>query len=690
MINKIIKLLSFTLMSSTALLSSSIVISDESLSSEQIENIVVTATRNEQQQQDIAGAITRSDQEEISLTSHIHINQMGTRFPGTWISRGNGQEHLTSIRSPVFTGSGSCAETLVSEDGLPVRPTGMCNVNQMFEINSEQASGIEVWRGAGTVVHGSNAMHGVFNVISPLIKDNYASIGFGSNNYKNIQLGAKAQYKTGLWQVAANGASDGGYKEDSGYDQQKLSVKNFYSLKDIDFLTHLSVTNLNQETAGYIKGFNSYKDSQSRRENLNPEAFRDAQSMRLSTKVEGNFKGYKWSATPYFRKSKMNFLQHYLPGQPQESNGQYSNGMQTNLIVDKENMDLALGIDLERAKMYVAEVQENILGIANNVRFQGKHYDFEVDSNQYALYANLNQNIQPDTALDVGVRLEKLDYDYSNKMISGTTRDDGSVCNSTDGSCRYFRPDSRSDSFRNLNYQIGILHNLDETTNLFARFATAYRAPQINEIYRLQKEQSMDDIKSQNLSSFEFGIKRYSESSRAEISAYVMNKDNVIIKDTNNIVVNDGQTDHRGIEWLLSYKLSSRLTLTNVGSFANHTYSYSRLYGDIDINGNAIDTAPKLITNLSLKYEDTKNFTSELEIVHLDNYFLDPQNLHIYPGHSIANFRFTKTLKNINLSGQITNLTGKLISERADYGFGSYRYFVGEERGIFIQVQRKI
>ena len=690
MINTIIKLLLFSLLSSTALASNSIVISDKSLTSESIETIVVTAIRNEQLQQEVAGAITRSDEEEISLTSHVHINQMGTRFPGTWISRGNGQEHLTSIRSPVFTGSGSCAETLVSEDGLPVRPTGMCNVNQMFEINSEQSSGIEVWRGAGTVVHGSNAMHGVLNVISPLVEENYASIGVGSNNHRNMRLGAKAQYKTGLWQIAANSSSDGGYKEDSGYDQQKISVKNFFSFKDIDFLTHLSITNLNQETAGYIKGFNSYKDRQSRRENLNPEAFRDAQSVRLSTKVEGIFKDYKWSATPYFRKSKMNFLQHYLPGQPQESNGQYSNGMQTNLIVARDNMDISLGADVERAKMYVSEVQENILGIANNMRYQGKHYDFEVDSNQYALYANLNQKIRPDTALDAGIRLEKLDYDYSNKMISGTTRDDGSACNSNDGSCRYFRPNSRSDSFRNLNYQIGILHNLNETTNLFARFATAYRAPQINEIYRLQKEQNIDEIKPQTLSNFEFGIKKYTENSQVEVSAFVMNKDNVIIKDTNNIVVNDGQTDHKGIEWLLSYKLSSRLTLKNVGSFANHEYSYSRLYGDIDINHNTIDTAPKLITNLSIKYEGTKRFTGELEIVHLDNYFLDPQNLHIYPGHSIANFRFTKALKNINLLGQITNLTGKLISERADYGFGSYRYFVGEERGIFIQIQRNI
>ena len=103
-------------MSSTALFSSSIVISDESLASEQIgKNIVVTVTRNEQQQQDIAGAITRLMKRRSASTSHIHINQMGTRFPGTWIYRGNGQEHSTSIRSPVFTGSGSCAETLVSE-----------------------------------------------------------------------------------------------------------------------------------------------------------------------------------------------------------------------------------------------------------------------------------------------------------------------------------------------------------------------------------------------------------------------------------------------------------------------------------------------------------------------------------------------------------------------------------------------
>ena len=70
------------------------------------------------------------------------------------------------MRSPVFTGAGSCAEILTTEDGLPIRPTGMCNVNQLFEVNSEQASGLEIWRGPGTVFYGSNAMHGVINSLS--------------------------------------------------------------------------------------------------------------------------------------------------------------------------------------------------------------------------------------------------------------------------------------------------------------------------------------------------------------------------------------------------------------------------------------------------------------------------------------------------------------------------------------------
>jgi outer membrane receptor for ferrienterochelin and colicin len=60
----------------------------------------------------------------------------------------------------VLTGPGSCGSFLLLEDGIAVRPTGFCNVNELFELPSEQAEAIEVIRGPASALYGSNAVHG--------------------------------------------------------------------------------------------------------------------------------------------------------------------------------------------------------------------------------------------------------------------------------------------------------------------------------------------------------------------------------------------------------------------------------------------------------------------------------------------------------------------------------------------------
>ena len=80
------------------------------------------------------------------------------------IQRGSGQESLTALRSPVLTGAGACGAVLVLEDGIPIRPVGTCNVNDLFEVNVEQAAAVEVLRGPGSVLYGSSAVHGIINV----------------------------------------------------------------------------------------------------------------------------------------------------------------------------------------------------------------------------------------------------------------------------------------------------------------------------------------------------------------------------------------------------------------------------------------------------------------------------------------------------------------------------------------------
>jgi outer membrane cobalamin receptor len=132
---------------------------------DRVEEVVVTATRTEQQLRDFAGSISVVSSNDVALVGATHHAEIMNRAPGTMIQRNSGEESLTAIRSPVLTGPGSCGTFLFLENSIPIRPVGFCNVNELFEVNSEQASSIEVLRGPAGVVYGSGAMHGAINVI---------------------------------------------------------------------------------------------------------------------------------------------------------------------------------------------------------------------------------------------------------------------------------------------------------------------------------------------------------------------------------------------------------------------------------------------------------------------------------------------------------------------------------------------
>ena len=665
---------------------------EDSLNSMEIQSIVVTGRRLMEDQSKVIGNVGQILEEEIDRISHSHISQVTARVPGVWISRGNGQELLASVRSPVFTGAGSCAEVLITEDGLPIRPTGMCNVNQLFEVNTEQASGLEIWRGPGTVFYGSNAMHGVINTLSPKVEKNAISAQLGSNDYRRLKIRLKNKDPLNSLQLAANGVSDGGFKDNSGFDQQKISIKHEWVNNHISATTHLSLVNLNQETAGYIRVFNSYKDRSVRNDNPNPEAYRDASALRLSSRISGEVnrdgKDENWHITPYVRKSSMTFLQHYLPGQARERNGQTSAGLQSAYQFRRgASAKIWIGVDIELANMMVQEFQESALGSPDNVRFQGQHFDFEVDSSQLGIFNNYELNLSDRLTLETGFRFESLRYDYTNKMISGSTRDDGRPCASQSGSCRYFRPESQVDTTENFNYQLGAFYDIDRNTGIFVRFSNAYRAPQINELYRLQKEQETAVIRSEEIDSIESGVRYQSDKIWTEISVYSMKKDQVIVKDSAGFLVNDGQTDHEGIEWQTRLQVSDNWMLSTSASWAKHKYSYARLYGDVDIKGNDIDTAPRWQGSAHILYEPSSRTSAELEWLYLGKYFLDPQNLHQYAGHKALNLHLQQTVNNWKFSAHVNNITDELIADRADYAFGSYRYFVGDGRNISVELK---
>ena len=71
----------------------------------------------------------------------------------------------------------------------------------------------------------------------------------------------------------------------------------------------------------------------------------------------------------------------------------------------------------------------------------------------------------------------------------------------------------------------------------------------------------------------------------------------------------------------------------------------------------------------------------------MDEYYLEPDNNHQYDGHSLLNLRWSAQFGE-QLGGvlRVTNLTDEDYAERADFGFGSYRYFVGHPTGVFVEL----
>jgi len=661
-----------------------------------VEEIVTVATRTEANLAEVIGSVSVVDTEALKLVSHAHVQQALSRVAGVNLHRGNGQEYLPAVRSPVLTGAGGCGGFLMQEDGIPIRAAGFCNINELFEANTEMAQRIEVLRGTGTVLHGSNAMHGVINIVTPEIsQESNLGLEVGANDYGRLTF----KSGTETLGIAANLTHDGGYRDDSGFDQQKVSLRHAYKNGDVKIDSGITLTNLNQETAGFIEGLDSYKDDAQVELNLNPEAYRDVRSARVWSRISKAEQNYKLIVTPYLRYSKMDFLQHFLPGDPLEENGQKSLGVQVGYYrALSDTLNVIAGFDAEITDAYLKQSQDSpTIGsfFLRSTIPMGQHYDYQVDATMAAPYMHLDWSVNDQLSVSGGLRFESMRYDYSNNMLAGRTKADGSLCQF---GCRYSRPESGKDNFNNWSSNLGAQFKLSDTHSTFVRLARGFRAPQATELYRLQRGQQITDLDSESVDSVELGIAGDTESLSYKVAVYHMEKDNVIFRDSSFFNVSDGKTEHQGIELELDYEINSQWSVGISATQARHTYLSDTLVGAVDslgngvevnINNNDIDTAPRNFGSARLVWTPDSTKTVELEWQSMGSYQLNPENFNQYEGHDIAHLRAGWDVsESIRVYANISNLTDEQYAERADFTtFSQERYFPGTPRSMQVGVE---
>ena len=667
------------------------IVNSISLYSKNIEEIVVTGTKSKTQIIDQTGNLSFINSEEINFISPDNPSNVLNRMPGVFISQGSGQEHLTSIRSPVLSGGAGAGSFLYLEDGIPLRSPGFSNVNGLMESTIEIGERTEVIRGPGSVLYGSNAVHGLINVITEKNNLNYNNkinlragknkINFNSSTYRNLD---KSDILFNFLWKEDNGYTNSYTDQNSDkfdkphYGQQKFLIRMNTQKNAKDYIFLLSGTNLNQETMGYIKGYQAYKNKEIKYKNQDPEAFRDTYNIRSYLKIIQDFQNGSLSITPYFRYTDMDFKMHFLPGKPLEQNSHKSLGLQTMYQGSFNNHFMTIGLDLEMTEGELSEFQS-----APDVSFgprlaypKGAHYDYNIDSQILAAFVNIEWNLSEKTKLITGIRGEKIEYEYKTNIDPGTK---GRIQVSS----------NRDDDFTEFSPKLAINHKINDELAIFANYSRGNRAPQTTDLYRIQSKQIPGGAKSEKLDSIEIGLRGGFNIFNIELVGFDMKKENYFFRDSQGFNVENGKTTHRGLEVNILAEFNKFFQIENSTSFAEHNYDFDHLPNGIK-SGNQIDSAPELLANTRFIYSPKEGTRIELEWEKIDRYPVDERNAHFYKGHSVINLRAkTPINENLSIGIYVNNINDKSYANRADFAFGSYRYFVGQKREFYLMLESK-
>jgi len=302
---------------------------------------------------------------------------------------------------------------------------------------------------------------------------------------------------------------------------------------------------------------------------------------------------------------------------------------------------------------------------------QGEHYDYTVQSIVLSGYGQYDIDVTPQTRLSFGARADYTNYDYDNRIDNGVFG-------------RFQRIDDQSDDFFIVTPKVSIVHTLNDKTSIYVRAARGSRAPQTSDLYSLQINQVASEINSETLDALEAGLRTSIGVFRIEVAAYYMEKDNFFFRNAAGFNVTGGTTDHLGIETSFEGELFPGFTVSGDASWARHRYTFDDLSSGI-VAGTYVDTAPRHIANVRAEYEFIDHAKLGLEWRHMGDYFTNPANTQVYPGHDVFVLRGEWSFTDSSaIYARIDNLFDTRYANRADFAFGNERYFPGRPRTLFV------
>lgn len=670
-----------------------------------LNTVTVTGSREQTQLMQSPASVGVISQEAIRQTGPMHPQQIISQVPGAAVAVTNGEGHTTAIRQPFSTNP----VYLYLEDGIPIRATGFFNHNALYETNIAQAGGIEVVKGPGSALYGSDAIGGIVNILSraPSAQPAVSATGeLGTFGWRRLLLDGTTGVRDGALRVSANLTRTDGWRDKTAYDRQSVNVRSDQDLGQGAVLkTLLGYTRIDQETgANSALTYRDYIDNPTK--NNVSIAWRKVDALRLSTQYERETETSLLSITPYLRSNAMDLNGSYnLSSDPRvEKTNVFSLGVMAKWRQDFEGAlkpRLIVGLDVERSP---GKRNEDSLTVSTTgsgadrnyyaYAFGNRIYDYDVTFKSASPY--VQGELSPTQALRVtaGLRFDNIGYDMSNNIAAATTR--------AGTSARYYgQVHSASVNFTNWSPKLGATLALSPRSSLYASYNHGFRAPSESQLFRAGSDTQANALGKAELAlalkpikarQFEVGWRGAVDGWSFDLAAYQLTKTDDLVSQrdlaTNiSTSVNAGKTEHKGIELALGKALSRQWRFDTALSYATHRY-VDWVTATVDYSGKDMETAPNVMANTRVTWTPRPGTMAQLEWLSLGAYWLEASNSSTYgkyPGHDVFNLRLSQSVgKDVSAFVRLMNLTDRRYADSASVSSNTPVYAPALPRALYV------
>lgn len=660
---------------------------------QQLDDVVVTATRTARKTEDIPAGVIAISQEEIRNTRMFGMKEALDGQAGIQSETKNGgYDSRLIIRGAGLKARYGVREIMVLLDGVPITdPDGM---SRFDFIDTQLVDRIDVLKGPNSTLYGANAAGGVINIISKSPYEEIKSIkaGYGSDNSQMYNL----TYGTSLGStyVMVNGSrkSTDGWRKWNEFDTNQAGIKIGHhtdSSTSIDF--SFSYTEADIQLPGTLTRVQFDDDPAQLTSEAWKHSGRYSTIYSTSLKLEKGIDSFKIKPILYYQN-----WEHYHPVTGIINDGG-ANIFGTDIQVDwKHNFLgspglLTAGVSAQVDDSSGDKYAYRDLQTAPNGRITATLSDAagelaetnEDTVSKWGVY--IQESIQPsdDWIIDMGLRFDQVRFDISSEVYQEFNYATGNYAANRSSL-------SIDKTFNAVSPRIGAVYKINDIYSLYGNLASGFQTPQSSE---LSENKRLDPSTTIN---YEVGARARSEAGHsADLSLFYMDvSDEIVLTYLSGGATsysNAGSTTKMGIELDAKYQAIKGLFLG--GAYAYSDFTYDNFQESVsgttyNRNDNHLPYIPEHQYTVYAFYKHPLGFKAKLDCHSWGEYYVDNANSAKYRGYSfLTNAMIGYENRAWDVTFDINNLFDKKYAmEVTNDSNGVNRYRPGAPISLFAKM----